>query len=451
MRDFAEFFAQLRIEDAGDDQHTHDDGAAGPEHMHDEGAAGPEHMQDDGAAGPEHMHDEGAAGPEHMQDEGAAGPEHQHDEGAAGPEHQHDEGESVSGPTSAVDPHEYKVALESRLAEASASSGVAAAVSSERTDGAAVSEQQHEHQHDEGMADSEQQHEHQHVEGDARPGATAERLCLSPVNVEAIMKFCSLAASRELMHGAHSFAELCFAQVDRATKIPGRPGMWTYDAFAPARRPEELGLRAGMEVKYDSEHPKVTAQDAGELNGLSVFSFPKVVRLLVRSETPCRIVDLVNSHFVMALELAASEGIQLPLIDQLVRNREDVIAAVQGCIGLDRDGAKKLLLSVLYGAAVKHEVPFLREVRREVEAFALELARRHPAKIAKLQEKRRGRWRGVGGDFGQNLSLFSLSSPVGRACRKVRNLDGTRGVSGEPFTFFTFFTRGPRTRKNCGI
>jgi hypothetical protein len=311
-------------------------------------------MHDDGAAGPEHMHDEGAAGPEHMHDEGAAGPEHMHDEGAAGPEHMHDEG--------AADP------------------------------------------------------ERQQDEGDARPGATAERLCLSPVNVEAIMKFCSLAASRELMHGAHSFAELCFAQVDRATKIPGRPGMWTYDAFAPARRPEELGLRAGMEVKYDSEHPKVTAQDAGELNGLSVFSFPKVVRLLVRSETPCRIVDLVNSHFVMALELAASEGIQLPLIDQLVRNREDVIAAVQGCIGLDRDGAKKLLLSVLYGAAVKHEVPFLREVRREVEAFALELARRHPAKIAKLQEKCRGRWRGSGGR-----------------------------LRAEPFTFFTFFTRGPGT------
>jgi hypothetical protein len=216
-------------------------------------------------------------------------------------------------------------------------------------------------------------------EGGARPMAAGERICLAPVNVEAVMKFCSLAASRELMHGAHSFAELCFAQVERATKIPGRPGMWTCDAFAPARRPEELGLRAGMEVKYDSEH-------TGELNGLSVFSFPKIVRLLVRSKTPCRIVDIANSHYVMAQELAASEGIPVPLIAQLVRDREEVIAAVRESLGLGRDAVKKLLLSVLYGAKVEHDLPFLRDLRREVEAFAWELARRHPAKIAKLQD-----------------------------------------------------------------
>jgi hypothetical protein len=217
-------------------------------------------------------------------------------------------------------------------------------------------------------------------------GPAQELIVFSPVNEEAVRKFVALAASRELYHGKYSFAELCQAQLDRAVKVAGRPGLWTADVFAPAKKPSELGLEAGLEIRYGSAHARIAGQQAGWLNGISVFGFPKIVRLIVRADSRCRIIDIANSHFVMAAQLAAQHQIVVPCIREVVQAREAVFAALGARLNLSRDELKKLLLSLLYGARLVYQDDFLEELAAEVGALAAAVAERYPAHIAQLKD-----------------------------------------------------------------
>jgi hypothetical protein len=252
---------------------------------------------------------------------------------------------------------------------------------------------------------------------------------LSPINEEAIRRFMALAASRELYHGKHSYAELCLAQLDRAVKVPGRPGLWTADAFAPAKKPGELGLEAGLEIRYGSTDERITKQRAEELNGVSVFGFPKIVRLIVRAETPCRVVDISNSHFVMARQLAEQHQILAPHISEVVQERGAVFAALGHRLNLPRDEIKRLLLSLMYGAKLVHQDTFLKALCAEVSTLAAAVAKQYPEHIAKLKDTGRA------------------------ACGERRGGEGGGGaLPGDPFTPFTLFTRGPvGARKKCGF
>jgi hypothetical protein len=411
----------------------HPDEAAGSDHPGD--AAGSEHLDEaagsecpDEAAGSQHPdeaagsdHPGDAAGSEHRDEaagsecpDEAAGSDHPGD--AAGSEHLDEAAGSECPDEAAGSDHPGDAAGSDHPGDAAGSEHLDEAAGSECPDEAAGSD------HPGDAAGSE------HLdEAAGSSGATSETIVMSPVNEEALRRFMALSASRELTHGGHSFAELCQAQLDRAVKMPGRPGLWTADAFGPARKPGELGLEAGLEVRHGSAHPRIAGQQVGELNGISVFAFPKIIRLLVRASAPCRVIDIVNSHFVMAEQLATRVQVPVPCIGEVVQHREELFGALGPRLNLGRDELKKLLLSLMYGAKLSYPDDFLKALCAEVHMLATAVAELHPARIAKLKETgrdARGGWWGSGGrESGAGVSPRtpsppSLSSPGARGSKK---------------------------------
>ena len=206
---------------------------------------------------------------------------------------------------------------------------------------------------------------------------------MSPVNKKLIEEWANKAAMRELYHGAYSFAELLYAQVERSEKVPGRPHLWTADVFGETKRSKELGLRGSLEARYYSDDPRVAAQDrkVGCLRGLSVFTMPRLLRYITRSGFKgLRQIDLVNSHFRMLYDLAAELGLlqELACIIAVVERRAEVMEALSERLAgqqLQRDDVKRILLMVLFGGNYRNrtagaEDPFLDELTVEVRKLA---------------------------------------------------------------------------------
>jgi len=158
-------------------------------------------------------------------------------------------------------------------------------------------DQDDDEQDDDEQDDEMSTEQHHKAFGHAEPSI----IRMSPVNEPLIHSWVDKLAMRELCHGSHTFAELLQAQIDRAVKIKGRPGLWTADAFSEAKRPMQVGLHGALEARYYSKHPKVLTQaHVRELAGLSVFVMPKLIRFITRSGVKgIKICDLVNSHYQM--------------------------------------------------------------------------------------------------------------------------------------------------------
>ena len=200
--------------------------------------------------------------------------------------------------------------------------------------------------------------------------------------------------------GCYSFAELLAAQLERSERIKGRPGFWTADAFAEARRPATVGLRGSLEAAWRAQHPQVRAQvsKVGEdLAGVSVFVMPKLLRFIARSGIKgLKQVDCVNSHYQMTYELASELKYlgNLPTVCRVVEQREEVLASLVtyfGRLGMQRADVKRLLLAVLFGGTYTNYTEgmrndFLRALSKEVRAFAAKVSELHPEVYTKMKE-----------------------------------------------------------------
>ena len=214
-----------------------------------------------------------------------------------------------------------------------------------------------------------------------------------PVNTEACERWADRLAARQLRHGCLSFADLLALQAHRAQKLEGRPGKWSRDRFAEPRGPTSLGLRGALESSPDTDRADTELVEGplvpGCLRGTSVFALPKLVRYVVRSGFGSELVqlDLVNSHFAqIRRNVDAARGC-LELC-RVVEDREAVLAEVGSALGLDRDGAKKLLLSLVYGASTRglERAPFLLSLAGSIRKLAAGLGQEHPEKLRMLEE-----------------------------------------------------------------
>ena len=218
---------------------------------------------------------------------------------------------------------------------------------------------------------------------------------MSPVNPAMIKAWTNKLAMRELCHGAFSFAELLQAQLDRSTKVKGRPGLWTADAFSEAKRPLQLGIQGALEVRHNSILPSIVKQNAGPLSGLSVFAMPKLIRYITRSGIKgVKIQDITNSHYRMVYIVAEQHGLLrlVPALFRVVTGRDAVfqhIAESYQCMQLSRDEIKTLLLKILFGGNYLSSVngaqnDFLNALSLEVCALAKAVGKIFPAIVSQM-------------------------------------------------------------------
>ena len=91
---------------------------------------------------------------------------------------------------------------------------------------------------------------------------------------------------------------------------------------------------------------------------LSVFALPRLIRNIARTGLKdVHVVDLCNSHFTHMVRSLTDEDPACPVLRRIVAERAAVHEELEKATGLDRDGVKKLLLSIGYGGQVKKFCP----------------------------------------------------------------------------------------------
>ena len=249
-----------------------------------------------------------------------------------------------------------------------------------------------------------------------------------PVSKQSIMHWVDRLPMRELRQYG-TFAEMIYAQVQRAKRVDGK--FLVLDRFAEAKRPRELGLRGSLEIAPDSDakDPRLAcdADVNGVYRGLSAFAFPRLCRYIVRAGLDTKLIqeDIVNSQLRMIFEhLTQAERDRFGSFSQAVRSREQtlmyLLVALNTTANVDdkdalraellkysegvgdtsrytRDDCKTLLLALTYGASLPKAMAerpsrvggipkFLLGFAKDVRGIAKIFADRFPDVVRKCAE-----------------------------------------------------------------
>ena len=192
-----------------------------------------------------------------------------------------------------------------------------------------------------------------------------------PLNAGLVQKWCNSLAFRQLKSGVNSYSDILGAQLKRIVPKKDLPAelkalpnkFWTLDRYGKAKVPAQLGLNASWEGSPDvrGDDPRLAHERVqGCLRGLTIFAGPKALRLLCRSGTGLKTVDIVNSHPVhVMMAMTPEEKAAAPELAAYASDRTTCFAILKESLmipTLEDSELKQLVLSIMYGGGLRKQL-----------------------------------------------------------------------------------------------
>lgn len=132
---------------------------------------------------------------------------------------------------------------------------------------------------------------------------------------------------------------------------------------------------------------KVKSARIGRLypqRGLGLQNFPSDVRACLAQKYYWD-VDMVNSQPVLLCQMAEKNGWRCDRLKEYVEKRSDKLKEIMEMLECDRDGAKTMCISVMFGAQYKKAPPFILELQQELIQLTQNIVNAHPEIVKALK------------------------------------------------------------------
>jgi hypothetical protein len=209
--------------------------------------------------------------------------------------------------------------------------------------------------------------------------------------------------TREYFNG-DKLAELCRNRKKYAPYINNNsPDMWNpftipYKYLSNSRHVE--GSTWCIDVSYSQKSERAMAGRQFADNAMSLQGMARRIRHTI-SEGIWEDCDMKNAHPTILAHLVKAHGSHTPFLDQYLANRETILADISAKYSIDKDTAKMIVISIIYGGRKeylrygdilgRHEWldHFMIEMRRIAFMLAKELPERYANHIADCDKTNR--------------------------------------------------------------
>ena len=132
---------------------------------------------------------------------------------------------------------------------------------------------------------------------------------------------------------------------------------------------------------------KVKSARIGRLypqKGLGLQNFPSDVRACLAQGNYWDI-DMVNSQPVLLHQMAEKNGWKCDKLKEYVDKRSEKLKEIMEMLNCDRDGAKTMCISIMFGARYKNAPPFILELQHELAQLAQNIVNANPEFVKVLK------------------------------------------------------------------
>ena len=151
--------------------------------------------------------------------------------------------------------------------------------------------------------------------------------------------------------------------------------------------------------------------------GMSLGSLSRKVRHIIANDFYTDI-DAVNCHPTILLHLCSQMGLDTPVLQRYVYERDTVFAEVMGCLHISKDDAKVLMLMIVYGGEKLYRdlrgdtCAVVKAFKAEIETIGRAFCTKYPHELGMHMRRRRDKTKWEGSDIGSFFNMYVIEEEV---------------------------------------